>query len=228
MTEAANDMTINPARHISSSQDMETKQDQHDVLLIKFEASASQTIPDAYAISLTEYTTPGNPKEPAIAMHFSDLPWIGTRPRHFTIRQINFPRGFKVNDVQVHIFSRGKEIASNLSEKSTDVSADEALLFLQMARANAHKQQDAPPALVGELLPPSLVRPEDMDITGQSVILKLGENGTPESIPETLTDGRPIDPGIKSLLGKVHFYPALEKGTPVVAKIEFFLEQLFQ
>jgi hypothetical protein len=109
-----------------------------------------------------------------------------------------------------------------------DVSEDEALLFLQMARANSFRQQDAPPALVRELIPPSLILPEDMNITGQSVILELGEDGIPKTIPETLTDGRTIDPGLKSLLGKVHFYPALEKGTPVASKIEFFLEQMFQ
>jgi hypothetical protein len=97
-----------------------------------------------------------------------------------------------------------------------------------MARANTHKQQDAPPALVRELIPPSLILPEDMSISGKSVILELDENGRPKSIPETLTDGRPIDAGLQSLLGKVHFYPALEKGAPVASKIEFFLEQMFQ
>jgi hypothetical protein len=67
-----------------------------------------------------------------------------------------------------------------------------------------------------------------MNISGKSVILELDENGRPGAIPETLADGRPIDAGLQSLLGKVYFYPALDKGTPVAAKIEFFLEQLFQ
>jgi hypothetical protein len=224
----SSDYFVNPTRAISSFQDMETEQDQHDVLLIEFEAWASEPIPDAYAVSLTEYTTPENPQEPAIAMHFSDLPWIGTKPRRFTIRQINFPWGFKVSEVQVHIFSKGQEIASNLSEKAMEVSRDEALLFLQMDHLNARKQQDAAPSLVRELIPPSLILPESMDLSGQSVVLNIRDDGTVVEIPDTLTDGRTIDQGIRSILEKVNFYPALEKGTPVASKIEFFLEHLFQ
>jgi hypothetical protein len=48
------DYFVNPARDMSSYKDMVTEKDQHDVLLIEFEASASEAIPDAYAISLTE------------------------------------------------------------------------------------------------------------------------------------------------------------------------------
>ena len=97
-----------------------------------------------------------------------------------------------------------------------------------MAYINGHQLEDAPPAIIRELISPSLILPESMDIAGQKVVLHLSETGMPESIPDVSTDGHPIEPGIISLLEKTCFYPALDKGTPVASRFELALETIFQ
>lgn len=200
----------------------------YDAFYVRFEISSEHPIENPYAVVVTHYRPPEDAAAPAIEyLHIGDMPPIGVIPRSIELRQVGFPVGFKVDDFTLHIFSRGRELASNYSEKSMDVSREQALRFLQMEYLQAHKLEDRPAELIYELIPAYVGQSEDWAADNQSVTIQIDENGTPTNLLQAPNSGARLDSRVEYLIMHSYFFPALKNGEPVASEIEFLIRSLF-
>ena len=184
----------------------------HDAMELEFRISAPEPIAHAYLIALTRVR---DAKGTITDINFHrEIGAIGPQPRKILHLQTGIAPGSEIIEVKTHLFSNGKELATNLSEKRFELTTEEAKQYLMLDHVANHRGQSIAAHPVWELAPAELKAMASASAVDFPVTVEIDADGQ-------LTR---LDPGAlivpESLLATIKrltFLPALEEGAPVAS-----------
>jgi hypothetical protein len=196
----------------------------YDAMEVSFKVSSGEALDDPYMIVLFRFQErDAKPGEMGLLIHAKALEPIGPQPKYIRVRESGLPRGFKYVDSEVHIYNRGREIATNTSSKRVELSREEAQQYLMIEYLGANKGATVPAGVVRGTLPPALRQTLSLDQLNRAFYVRIGPDG---AVLGTYADEacnlQFHDQGILAALNEVFFKPALVKGKPVagVARVQ--------
>jgi hypothetical protein len=200
---------------------------QFDAMDFSFEVSADHPLSDPYMIVVVRYHDPNGSKGGEFNwIHAGRLDPIAGKPAKVNFTGAGFTPGYQVESVQVHIYDRGEEIATNVAPKRMVLTRDQAFMLMTFDYVGSHKGATLPaaPALwtftkdTRSRLPESLL--------GRTLYVKVSKDGNAGASFLDANCTRKIEePGLDSALQEIHFNPALANGTPVDGVAEIKLGQ---
>ncbi|HVU34588.1 MAG TPA: hypothetical protein VHE61_14230 [Opitutaceae bacterium] len=183
---------------------------------LSFEVSSPKPIAKPYMVLVIRRLDDRNdPKSMRQWVYAQELKPIG--PGRHTVRlfRAGFPPGYKLVDVQLHLYEGGTELATNIARRNIGITADEAFQFSVVNYVERHK--GATTDAVNSKLPiPAHLRSQlSADELSPTYYVKVAKSGLPVGayLDESCT--KPISaPGVSAALMAVRFYPALKDGKP--------------
>ncbi|HWA84705.1 MAG TPA: hypothetical protein VG710_00665 [Opitutus sp.] len=199
------------------------QKDQTEVDL-SFDVSSPQPIDNAYLVVVANY----GDKKGNIARQISarDFGHIGSQSQHVTMSHAASINGLPFTKFDVALFADGQEVATNLSEKRTPLTNDEAYQYFFVDYLSAHKGATLPPAAM--LMTPRMEfrrQIEGTDAT-QSVYARVDKNGNIVAMSADKAGTQKLPPATETALQNVRFMPALKGGAPVEGQVKVTLAQL--
>ena len=158
-----------------------------DVLELKFEISSLVPIADAYIVVMGVVT---QKEDEGITIFHQNIGAIGPEPRTVKIRKLGFEPGFTIKDVNLHVYTNGKEIATNRSEKNYALTRDEAREFLLLSHIASHPRESVDAQPVWTLAPPALLANKSGESFNYPVVVNIDADGSIISIHETEGEAR--------------------------------------
>ena len=196
-----------------------------DALDLKFEVSSEKLLAEPYVVIVLSYIDPLKPQEPQQWVHALQLEPVGPTPRLVRLRQGGFPPGFVPKQPSIHVYDRGRELATSAAGGMA-LTREEAVDYVQLDYLATNKKAKA--TLAAAPIPASF--PEDMAARLQAtrfpkdVFVQVNANGMPvEMFADAGRRQRIEDPAVRATVAEVRFCPALEKGKPIegVARLAF-------
>lgn len=186
----------------------------YDAIELTFQVSAPQPIADAYVVAITRLRTDKG---------FLDINFqraigpVGPTPRKVTISQAGLPKGFTHLETKLHLFNHGEEIATNLSERRVDLTADEARDYVMLDYVSRHRGATVPASPVWALAPEVLRAAQDPRLFDFSAEVEVDAEGKLVAVRDA---GDRIMPAqVRSALEQFTYVPALENGVPVTSTV---------
>jgi len=189
----------------------------YDAVEASFKISSPVELTDPYMVVLFKVlehdAKPGNE---GMLIYAKSLDPITPKPHYIRVREGGMPKGFKFVECQVHIYNRGKEVATNVSPKRVELTRDEARQYILIEHLGANKGATVPAATA-----PGGLRPGDRDrLTveqqGRTCYVKVSPEGTLLSAyADEACSIQLEDPVMTEVLGEIFYKPALVKGKPV-------------
>ena len=158
-----------------------------DVLELTFEISSLVPIADAYIVVMGVVT---QAEEEGITTFHQNIGAIGPEPRKIKVRKTGFQPGFTIKDVNVHVYTHGKEIATNRSEKNFSLTRDQAREYLLLSHTAQHKRETVDAQPVWTLAPPTLLAAKSSEPFNYPVVVNVDADGSIISIHENESDAR--------------------------------------
>lgn len=198
-----------------------------DAVEVTFDVSSATPLQEPYVIFVAQYHDPGDARNTAHNWIYARaLDPIDAVPHKVHILQGGFPAGFELEKLQVHLYNRGRELATNVADKRVPLTYEEAFTYLTIEYLGTHKGASLPAT-------PALARVTDETRS------RLGEQFTRTYYVKVSKDGRPQeayldescsqkvdDPYLTSVIDDIRFNPALEKGQPVAGVARLRLDAL--
>lgn len=157
-------------------------------------------------------------------MHFRALGPISTSEGTINFQETSFPDGKFVDSTEVYFFSGGSEIASNLSPKRVDLSADQVRAFANFQYTSQNLAKTLPPMPAWYVLDPKLFRDTDPKLLDATFFLSIDENGLVTEVRTDIKADQYAVNAVKEVMQDLMFYPALNKGNPVTGTLELKLK----
>lgn len=184
----------------------------HDVLELTFQISSVEPIADAYIVAMGTVT---QGEEEGTTLFHHHIGAVGPEPRKITVRKTGFKPGFAIKDVNVHVFTHGKEIASNRSDKNIGLTRDQAREYLLLTHLARHKRETLAPEPVWTLAPSAVLANKSADVFNYPVIVNVDADGTVISIHESAAEA-------EAFLAEIHEESDLRtKSTPTQQQDSF-------
>ncbi len=184
-------------------------------------------LPDVYAIIVAEYRTRDEPKDTRHTwIHIADVGNVIPQGDSVRILGGGLPPGFLLLNARVHLFHRGVEIATNVSERHVPLSTQKAHQFLIATHLAKHKAANRPADFALTPIPlqaSTLIPPNDRKRT---VTVDISPDGIPLTISPKFGDDIPAP--LRELVSRFRFLPALENGKPIASTLEFKLDDLIE
>jgi hypothetical protein len=217
----------NPGLMAQQTQD-ELAKKLFDAMEVDFTVSAPEPLADPYVVLLAQYHVPAEPKGTAHNWIYAKaLDSINDRPRRIHVLKGGFPPGFELEKLAVHLYSRGREIATNVAEKRLELTRDEAFQYTVIDYLARHKDVTLPPVLAMGRLAADARQHLSAGQLHQTYFVKVTKDGLPEDAfldPSCLH--RVDDPSLRAVIRELRFTPALLKGQPVAAVASLNLDDL--
>ncbi|MCF3649411.1 hypothetical protein [Synoicihabitans lomoniglobus] len=159
----------------------------HDALDLEFKISSPVPIANAYAVIMGAVT---QDEEKGVITFYHPIGAVGPQPRKIKIRKTGFKPGFTIEDVQLHLYVHGKELATNLSERAIDMTREQAREFLLLSHLADHTLDTVDPEAVWTLVPATLLAAKDGASFNYPVIVNVDSDGSVISIHDSETDAR--------------------------------------
>lgn len=189
----------------------------YDAVDISFKISASEPLDDPYMVIIVQYLERGaKPGASSMLIHAKALEPIGLTPRFVRMREGGLPAGFKFESYQVHIYNRGKEVATNASSKRVELTRDEARQYLLMEYLGAHKTDTVPAAATPGSLRADVRQRLAADQLQRTYYAKISPDGVLlAAYADEACHLQVDDPATTAVLADVLYKPSLVKGRPV-------------
>jgi hypothetical protein len=158
-----------------------------DVLELTFEISSLVPIAEAYIVVMGVVT---QQEEEGIMTFHQVIGAIGPEPRNIKVRKTGFDPGFTIKDINVHVYTNGKEIATNRSEKNFALTREQAREYLLLTHIAQHKRETIGAQPVWTLAPPALLANKSGESFNYPVIVNVDADGSIISIHETETEAQ--------------------------------------
>ncbi len=201
----------------SGAHQMQIAEGNFDAMEVSFKISSETELDRPYMVILFRFHEPtAKPGVDGMVIHAAALDPINSKPRYVRVLRGGLPSGFKFVDCAVHIYNRGREVATNTSDKRVDLTRDEAQQYVVMEYVGVSKGVTARAGAVSGTL--SLAQRQRLrpDQITRRVYAKVGKDGTMLGAFADEDCNHPLeDPGIVAALGEVFFTPALDQGKPV-------------
>ena len=188
----------------------------HDVLELSFQISSIEPIAEAYVVAMGTVT---QGEEEGITAFHHHIGAIGPEPRKITVRKTGFKPGFEIKDVNVHVFTHGKEIASNRSDKNIGLTREQAREYLLLTYLSQHKRETLAPEPVWTLAPPALLATKTGDSFNFPVIVNVDADGTVISIHESESEA-------ETFLAQIHDESDLRTKSTPTKQVDSFARTL--
>jgi hypothetical protein len=198
-----------------------------DAIDLSFDISADHTLTDPYMIVIVRYhDRSGKPDSEFNWIHAGRLDSITGKVEKIQFTGAGFSSGYQVESVQVHIYDRGEEVATNVSPKRMELTRDQAFMYLTFDYIGSHKGATLPAAPTLETLTKDARSRLPDSLRGQTLYVRVSKDGRAvESFLDSECTRRVEDPGLDSALQEIHFNPALLNGAPVAGVAELTLGQ---
>ena len=182
----------------------------HDAMELEFKVSSPKPIAHAYLIALTRVR---DAKGAITDINFHrEIGAIGPQPRKILHLQTGMTPGAEIIEVKTHVFSNGKELATNLSEKRFELTTEEAMQYLMLDHTANHRGQTIQAQPVWELAPPELKAANDAKALDFPVTVKIDADGRLTGLD---TGALIVPEPILAIIRSLTFLPALQEGTPI-------------
>lgn len=196
---------------------LELAEGNYDMIDISFRISSPEPLDDPYMVVLVEFqlrdARPGDTNQ---LIHAKALDPIGPEPKYIRIREGGMPVGFKYLRHEVHIYNRGREVATNASSKRVALNRDEARQYLVLDHLATHKDATLPPVPVPGSLPASVrqrVAPEQLN---RACYARVAKDGSLLGIFADEAASLPLaDEELNRLFADALYRPALANGKPM-------------
>jgi hypothetical protein len=189
---------------------------QFDAVHVSFEFSSKVYLEKPYLVVITRFHAPEDAPGVARSGIFAKaLDAIGSQPAKIDVLHGGFPPGFEIEDLEVHLYSDGREIPTDVARKCVPLSTDDAFEYLKIEYLNGHKEDTL-------LATPALGLPDKSERLKLSpnqwkadYYAKVSKDGVPLGTYLDEACRQPVDDLVATLAQNVRYYPAMEKGQPV-------------
>jgi hypothetical protein len=201
----------------SGANRMALAQGNFDAMEVSFKVSSPVALEHPYMVVLFKFHDPAaKPDVNGLVIHAQALDPIDAKPRYVRVLQGGLPLGFKFVDCSVHIYNRGKELATNKSDKRVELTRDEARQYLVLQYCGENKGATLPAAAMRGILSPAQRQALTRAQLTRSVYTKVAKDGVVQGIYSDKDCTVPLDDaGTTTVMGELFFMPALEQGKPV-------------
>ena len=195
---------------------------------LTFEVSSPEPLDHAYILVVANYVSLSNPDKIArqvSAREFEHIDGRPTRVKMFHPASIN---GLPFKKFDIGLFANGQEVATNLSEKRTALTSDQAFQFFLIDYLTAHKGATLPPSAL--LMKPraEIRRQVEKTETNQTIYANVDKSGKVLALSSDAAGSQRLDSSVESALHHIRFMPALEKGKPVDGQLKFRIADLIR
>jgi hypothetical protein len=199
-----------------------------DMVDVSFRISSPEPLDDPYMVVLVEFQPRGaKPGESSLLIHAKALDPIDTKPKYIRVREGGMPVGFKFLRHEVHIYNRGREVATNVSSKRVELTREEARLYLVIEHIGANKgATQVAEAVRGSLSPAirSRLRPDQLENVSY---VRVSKDGVPLGVYVDESASLPVsDEDLVAAVKDAFFKPALHDGKPVDGVVRVRLGEL--
>ena len=207
---------------------LELAQGNYDLVDVSFKISSPEPLDDPYMVVLVEFQLrDAKPGEVATLIHAKALDPIGPEPKYIRVREGGMPIGFKYLRHEVHIYNRGKEVATNASSKRVELNRDEAREYLLIEHLAANKNASVPPSPVAGSLPQSVRAKVSREQLDRLCYAKVAKDGRVTGVFADESASLPLaDPLIAEVFADALFKPALAHGKPTEGVVRVRLGDL--
>jgi hypothetical protein len=196
-----------------------------DAMEVSFKISSPLELERPYMVVLFKFHDPAaKPGVNGLVIHAQALDPIDSHPRYVRVLRGGLPLGFAFVDCAVHIYNRGREVATNHSEMRTELTRVDTRKYLVGSHLGAHKGATLPAAAVPGTLPRALRGSMTLDQLTRYVYARIGRDGALLGAFTNAECTAPLEnPTVLAALGEIFFVPALEAGKPAegVAQVRF-------
>jgi hypothetical protein len=201
-------------------------QESFDAMRVTFEISADQPLNDPFVVILGQiHEKDDKPGTVTNWFYAQRLDPITTETRKISLLKGGFPFGFEPVDFQVHLYNRGREIATDVAPKRVLLTREEAFTYARMEYQGSNKGASLPAKpFMGKLSKEAKTQLSTEQLA-QPYYVQVSKDGMPQAAFLDAKCSRPVDQPLTVLISSVRFYPALDKGRPVdgVAELKFNL-----
>lgn len=189
--------------------------------VVSFQVSAPEALEQCHVAVISEYTLPGDSGLTLTSVTLEPIGDLGPTARKFSCEVRRFPPGAQMKGYRVALYSRGQEIVTNLSSRRTDVTRDEAVLFMTMEYLAKHPGETRPPAPILMVPRTELIARLGSTPLDQVIYARVAKDGKILRLSTDVTGSTRLSPDLGAAIDQIAFAPALEKGKPVegVAKL---------
>jgi hypothetical protein len=203
--------------HRANERELELAEGNFDLVDISFRISSPVPLDRPYLVAVVEFQSrDAKPGETSTLVHAKALDPLDATPRYVRIREGGLPIGFKFLRYEVHVYNRGREVATNASPKRVELTRDEARQYLLLEYLGEHKDATVPASAVPASLPATVRTSLQPGQLQRVVYVQVAKDGSPLGVFADEACRHPLDdPELVSALAGAFFKPALAKGKPV-------------
>lgn len=187
----------------------------YDGVVHEFTLSSTQPIAEAFAVVMIRVRD----AEGALQdINYSkEIGALGSEPRPIRLAQFGLPLGFELLDTEIHLYSRGEEIPSNLSDRHMPLSKKDACEFVLMSHLADHRAGDAPATVVWSLAPAQLRAEADVSRFDHAVVVHVDDRGQLIGIEET--ESRIVPNQVRAVVEALTYLPRIQQGQAVAGTL---------
>jgi len=189
----------------------------YDALKVDFSIASEHKLPSPYLVVFTYFRDPGAaPNMVRKLVYAKALAGLTATPEKVEFTIEGFPVGYVLSSMEVHLYDRGQEVATNLSPKRQEMTSDQAFDYVLSKYLAAHKDATLPAVPAMGDLPPDLHERIAKGEYATPVFVKVSKDGVAAAAYSDQTCTRKInDPYLTSVVEAIRFKPALDHGNPV-------------
>jgi hypothetical protein len=195
-----------------------------DAMDVRFEVSAEKPLNHPYVVLVGRYRSLNGPAGIYRNwIHSEALKPIGSNTTRVRILGTGLPAGFEMKDLQVHLYDKGEEVATNVASNRVPLTRDEAFEYVKTNYLSDHPNATLPAAPAMGKLPADLPSRLAQGQFNQAFYVKVSKDGVAtDAYEDEACSLRMDDPYLEAVLKNIRFEPALQNGKPVdgVAKLK--------
>lgn len=203
----------------AASVDLQAKQVAagYDAMSVEFEISSPKPLEDPYIVTMTRFHPRGSePGTVQSLVYAKALDPLGPTPTKVHFSEEGFPFDYEVIDFQLHLYNAGIEVATNIADKRTVMTPDQAFEYVKSSYIEAHKSDTMHAVPVMGELPPDLGSRIAAGGYADTIYVKVSKDGlADEAFADIACSKRIEDPYLESVVRSIRFKPALADGKPV-------------
>jgi hypothetical protein len=193
--------------------DADGNANQFDAMEVSFTISSSIPMANAFVVIVAQIKSG---ETVASTSFHREIGQVTTESRRFKFMQVGLPLGFQLESSKIYLFNYGEEVATNLSEKQYKLTSSQAREYLQFDYMGEHRRETLNAQPAWSIAPSELVAANNPRSFNFPVTVDLDATGSLTSIHDS---GPPIPAHVRSIVERLTFLPALEKGKPVASTI---------
>jgi hypothetical protein len=199
-----------------------------DAMDVEFDIRSAKPLNDPYVVTMARFHPAG--AKPGIVQNLvyaESLHPIDEHLSHVHFVEPGFPFNYELIDFQLHIYDRGEEIATNIAANRVELTREEAFEYVKMEYIGAHLKDTLPPSPAMGKLPGDLHALLAAGAYADAFYVKVSPDGLADAAYSDPACTRRInDAYLDSVVQRIRFKPALNKGKPVDGIASIKLGQL--